>query len=321
MSDNMYTDEIGRCYCEKHRREKCHQCCYDFESMNRQTEIDEGLRKPPSEVETLTEQRGMLIRGIKFMQDNRQPENDPNMVFHRTELARIEKRLKELQLVGKSNEISEAMRATDLKNRAHDVEMAAVLEAWSKQNPGKTSMEFGGDDHQKIYDKVASLPPSAGIDQVDLRTCGYCGKSSSEKILVCSRCRAVAYCNRECQKAAWKGHKKFCKEKLDGEDKRKKKLPLTWEQLEAFGGLPAEGEVLEVRVMSVMAITRQVIECKDRVGVVRTIAAYNDYGAFPGVAAGKILRWEDPRFHYFIDGNCGARIEEEDMVNVTISDV
>ncbi len=66
--------------------------------------------------------------------------------------------------------------------------------------------------------------------------------------------------------------------------------------------------------------TRQVLECKDRVGVVRRIAAYTDSRGLPGAAEGMVLRWRNPRYHYFMDGSSGARIEEEDMCNVTISD-
>ena len=71
--------------------------------------------------------------------------------------------------------------------------------------------------------------------------------------------------------------------------------------------------------MNIVNFTRQVLECKDRVGAVRRIAAYTDSRGFAGVASGKVLRWTNPRFHYFMDGSSGARIEEDDLVNVTIS--
>ena len=40
--------------------------------------------------------------------------------------------------------------------------------------------------------------------------CSQCGKGS-QKNSTCSRCKSVYYCGRECQKAAWAGHKKECK--------------------------------------------------------------------------------------------------------------
>jgi hypothetical protein len=94
---------------------------------------------------------------------------------------------------------------------------------------------------------------------------------------------------------------------------------LTWAQLEAYGGVPAVKQVLEVRIMNIMPIMRQVIEAKDRVGAVRTIAMYTDSRALPGAAPGMIIRWKNPRFHWFMDGSCGARIEEEDLPDVKVS--
>ena len=41
------------------------------------------------------------------------------------------------------------------------------------------------------------------------RTCESCGVSI-KRIHVCSRCRKVAYCNRQCQQNHWKQHKKMC---------------------------------------------------------------------------------------------------------------
>lgn len=65
---------------------------------------------------------------------------------------------------------------------------------------------------------------------------------------------------------------------------------------------------------------RQVVECKDRVGAVRTVAAYTDSRNIPGLVPGKVLRIKNPRFHYFADGQRGARVEQTDLVNITVSD-
>lgn len=44
--------------------------------------------------------------------------------------------------------------------------------------------------------------------------CANCHKSSMKhpkfKFKFCKRCRIVAYCGKECQKAHWKRHKKYC---------------------------------------------------------------------------------------------------------------
>ena len=44
--------------------------------------------------------------------------------------------------------------------------------------------------------------------------CSHCGKKGVA-LKKCSRCMQVSYCGAECQKAAWKGHKGSCVEKLD----------------------------------------------------------------------------------------------------------
>lgn len=272
----------------------------------------------------------------------------------------------ELRQAGQAEEIQTALTAAFRKSGATQAELAAVTSAWSKQNPGKTSMEFGGPETQKLYEQVAALPPSASISRADKYTCDYCNKSSTEKLMICSRCRNVAYCNRDCQSAAWLGHKKVCK-KVSAEGEEKVKLPLTWAQLEAFGGgVTAEGKVsvcivfcvrlwfvnlclnsntgvqwyntqliltilhtlfikntiqtLEVRIMNITTFGREVLDCKDRTGAVLRIAAYSDSHTLPGAASGRVLRWKNPRFRYFMDGSSGGRIEEADMCNVTITD-
>ncbi|USP79097.1 uncharacterized protein yc1106_06371 [Curvularia clavata] len=44
--------------------------------------------------------------------------------------------------------------------------------------------------------------------------CSACGKTATDKGVVtlnrCSRCKKTIYCNRDCQKADWKTHKKIC---------------------------------------------------------------------------------------------------------------
>jgi hypothetical protein len=47
----------------------------------------------------------------------------------------------------------------------------------------------------------------------NLKGCDHCGMAPEEALLICTRCRKVEYCSRECQKAAWKLHKQACVDK------------------------------------------------------------------------------------------------------------
>jgi len=57
----------------------------------------------------------------------------------------------------------------------------------------------------KHGDSAAKLPPMQ-------TTCGNCGKrgASSSGMKMCSRCRQVSYCSKECQVSAWHDHKDQC---------------------------------------------------------------------------------------------------------------
>ena len=116
-------------------------------------------------------------------------------------------------------------------------EVAAVASAWSKQNPGKTKMEYGGDETQNLFEQVAAPPPSANSTRRDRLICDYCGKSHNEKIKLCCRCWCVAYCDKECQTIAWKGHKKVCIPKEPGDWQERKESGSTT-NLGAARGIP-----------------------------------------------------------------------------------
>ena len=56
---------------------------------------------------------------------------------------------------------------------------------------------------------------------------------------------------------------------------------------------------------------------KDHRDAVRRVAFYSD-AAPRGLAQGKLLRWRNPRFHWFMDGSSGARIEDEDLPDISV---
>ena len=50
----------------------------------------------------------------------------------------------------------------------------------------------------------SSLTPG-GVPDVN---CAYCGAPGAR--MQCAACKAVVYCSKQCQKLAWRGHKKAC---------------------------------------------------------------------------------------------------------------
>jgi hypothetical protein len=176
---------------------------------------------------------------------------------------------------------------------------------------------YDGAKAQRAYEQFVAAPPSVQRDvSVDPFTCSYCRKVTTQRLPCCSRCKKQAYCTKQCQTTHWKAHKKECVpiDKLAKEDT--KRLPLTWEQLEEFGD--ADGERLEVRFIEQEDGFRLIAMCKDRAGMCKRVAAYTDSRTIPNFEAGKIMVWKNPRFHYFLDGSSGARIEEEDLVNIVV---
>ena len=311
--EETIVDDIGRCFCKKHRREICHDCCMDFEPMNRNAEEDAGLRKKRTDVELAAEEKATALFALKGMERMNPRPNLQIFEENREWLQKAEDKLQALAAEGK--DIDEPVRKAIEKERNREIQQQALMQAWAKQNPGKSTFEFGGPETQELFDKIAATP-SMSHKRSETSTCDYCKKTSMVKLDVCSRCKVIAYCNRDCQKAAWKAHKKICipwQGKKDPKD-----LPLTWDEVEAHDGVPVTGKTLEVRAMLDESMMRQVFSCKDRAGNVRRIAAYTNSRRIPGLQQGSILKWKNPRFHYFMDGSSGARIEEEDLVNITV---
>lgn len=49
------------------------------------------------------------------------------------------------------------------------------------------------------------------LRKIEAKKCYYCKKSPSRKLLYCSKCCYVRYCDQTCQHADWKQHKNECK--------------------------------------------------------------------------------------------------------------
>ena len=325
MIGETVTDEAGRCFCKAHNRDVCHECCCDYRPMNEYAEIAAGLRPEKSRLEELAIDIEMLKAGIAHGRQNPQDQGAAGLLkFNQDMLAKSQAEWRELAPQSPA-EAAAAVEKARRKQYQTEAEREGMMQGLAAANPGQTRIEFGGPQTQEVFEQVASLPPSAakaGSDMAhaDMRTCDYCKAGSATKLQKCSRCMSVAYCSKECQRSAWKAHKKTCTPVASGSDAKtkKKKLALTWDQVEAARGAPVEGKTLELRVMTDESMMRPVFGCKDRTGVVRRVAVYTTSRSLPGLRTGAVLRWKNPRFHYFSDGSSGARIEDEDVANISL---
>ena len=151
MSD-IETDEIGRCFCKKHRRETCHECCMCFEPTNRMAEEDAGLVKKRSEAEKFAQERAQAVYALRGMEQMKPRPNEE--VFEQTRgwLHDSERKLKELKRRGE--DVDSAMKKAMEVEHQKELEKKAMLQAWGSQNPGKNVMKFGGSETQSIFENV-----------------------------------------------------------------------------------------------------------------------------------------------------------------------
>ena len=82
-------------------------------------------------------------------------------------------------------------RYSKLRNKT-----SGFMESWDIRNK---------EEEEKYRDVIRAQPRP----QAKLRVCNYCLNHSNHSKL-CSNCRSVYYCSKECQKEHWKHHKKFC---------------------------------------------------------------------------------------------------------------
>lgn len=73
---------------------------------------------------------------------------------------------------------------------------------------------------------LATLGAAKGTDcQLPQHICFVCGESKTKDgaaLMVCGNCGSARYCSRECQKQAWKEHKKFCNFIKQGKELKEK---------------------------------------------------------------------------------------------------
>jgi MYND finger len=286
-----------------------------FDDMNEMAEIEKGLRPKRSGLEELAREKVMLERGLKALRRDMEGVSNnwmvrDNLEFHETELKRVDRELKAMVIAGDGTtgkKIGDAIKKEwdklDAMPNVEDIDPIALARCLSR------------------IDKLADLPlANEGFE------CTYCGKSSEEKMPCCSRCKKQSYCSRDCQSKHWKVHKQDCKPVAapptsnTSQQNSAGEPPLTWDDLEDYRGLPAEDKVLEVKmVLQDTYPLRFIAMCKDSEGVTKRVAAYTSSKTIPGLRLGKVMRWKNPRYHMFADGSDGARIEDGDLPNITIT--
>eukprot|EP00887_Chlorella_sp_A99_P006705 scaffold3.g6705.t1 len=197
--------------------------------------------------------------------------------------------------------------------RAQEAEHGAMLAAKAAEG-GRGPLYLGSEESERMYQAVAAAPSQ--------RECTVCGMRG-DRLKICSRCRTAHYCSREHQLEHFPAHKRECKRIAAARSAREgggcapgaaaraasagegggagaKERRISWQQLEQLGGQTAEGRTLELRVLSQpIPFLRHACDCKDQQGQ---------------------LRWRNPHFHWFMDGSKGARIEDEDMADISVVD-
>ena len=219
-------------------------------------------------------------------------------------------------------------------DRVTQAEHDAVMQLRTTRG-GQGPLELDSEEHRALFDAVAAPPPSGSAAGQQQR-CLQCGATAAaaaggQPAVTLKRCSGCTlghakFCGVTCQKEGWATHRQECKanasviKKAAAAGSPTVKI-VTWEALEELEGQQATDSILEVRIMSVPMppFMRSTVEAKDRKGGVGTIAFYSTSPP-AGLAQGKVLRWRNPHFHYFMSGQTGARIEDEDIPNITISD-
>lgn len=142
----VWNDEFGRCFCDKHRRERCNECCMFFTEPNKMLEEQIGLRKARSKAEELAEEKVILERGIAYMMQG-DPRTGASMQENLDyELKRVQTELKTIEENGKADEINAALQKAYLKARTQDAESAALKRAVKQISRGRTDFQMGGPD-------------------------------------------------------------------------------------------------------------------------------------------------------------------------------
>lgn len=219
------------------------------------------------------------------------------------------------------------------KFAAEDAERQALYQAWRKENPGKGTMTWGGPETQRLFEQIAKAPETHA-NVISNMTCSYCKKDHGKPIKQCSGCEMQYYCDKVCQRKAWKAHKKLCRrvDKKPHKKTKEERALATWGQFEAFvESQPDEEEpkfrskTLRVRIMTLNGtnvVNQPVMKCIDAAGTVRDVFVHPECGApfLSQLTQGVYLEWKNPRYRkYESQGRSGVRIVKTDVSRIKIT--
>lgn len=91
--------------------------------------------------------------------------------------------------------------------------VSAIIQRDANKNVHEKFKNAGKEIHQselKDYDIKIKKETDRMIITNEKVFCNSCGKDLVDSML-CSKCKLVYYCNKECQKTDWKNHKEICK--------------------------------------------------------------------------------------------------------------
>lgn len=334
----MWNSNAPQCYCNGF--EACHACNNDdFDEVFARQSLD-------AELEELLDEHIDLEHGLQFLLSQGMPDTDPNIQYHIERLSQVENELKRLRTKRRAKEkeakvkkkhdsstkkadevdqlcnyLSQATKV-DVNDQLSSKKHAATKPQPVKKNeagstikspPAKIPPTSVTKKPAPVASALADMKPAAPKKVRKLKACNNCGDSSKYySLMKCSGCHKVVYCSQKCQKADWPSHKALC------QAAKKERAPLSWQQLEEYGGMPARGKTLEVTFVRREPGLRLVALCRDSKGDFRRVAAYTTTRNIDGFVPGMTLRWKNPRYHYFLDGSGGARIENEDLKDVRL---
>ena len=143
------------------------------------------------------------------------------------------------------------------------------------------------------------------------------GKSSNRKLGLCSKCRKIKYCSRECQQQDWSTeHKRSCIPPAGDFTE----LGLTWADIREDPNLTTDPQkYLEIYITRDASLVRQIMIGKDRKGESNMVAIYTSEGRIKNLKINTMVRLKHAEFRVFLDGvNRGVKIQDEDLENMEI---